>query len=105
MAAYWPTSTHVYAAPMNDVPKVVFSNTLERADWPVSQIARGDIAEPIGKLKQQPGKDLMAHGGAAFAQALARNDLIGEYRLITHPLAVGAGQSLFKDLQTPCRWS
>lgn len=101
MAAYWPTSTHAYAAPMNEIPKVVFSNTLERADWPESQIARGDIAEEIGKLKQQAGKDLMAHGGAAFAQALASNDLIDEYRLITHPVAVGAGRPLFKDLQTP----
>ena len=43
----------------------------------------------------------MAHGGAAFAQALALNDLIDEYRLITHPLAVGTGRPLFKDLQTP----
>ncbi len=101
MAAYWPTSTHAYAAPMNDIPKLVFSNTLERADWPESQIARGDITDQIAKLKQQPGKDLMAHGGAAFAQSLARNDLIDEYRLITHPVAVGGGRPLFKDLQTP----
>jgi dihydrofolate reductase len=101
MAAYWPTSTHAYAAPMNEIPKVVFSNTLGRADWPESRIASGDIAEEIDKLKQQPGKDLMAHGGAAFAQALASNNLIDEYRLITHPLAAGAGQPLFKDLQTP----
>ena len=101
MATYWPTSSHAYAAPMNDIPKVVFSNTLQRADWPESQIARGDIAEEIGKPKQHAGKDLMAHGGATLAQALARNDLIDEYRLITHPVAVGAGRPLFKDLQTP----
>ena len=33
MAGYWPTSTHAYAAPMNDIPKIAFSDTLERADW------------------------------------------------------------------------
>ena len=43
----------------------------------------------------------MAHGGARFAQALARHDLIDEYRLITHPVAVGGGLPLFKDLEAP----
>ena len=47
MAGYWPVSTHPYAALMNDIPKVVFSKTLDRADWPDSQIARGDIADEI----------------------------------------------------------
>jgi dihydrofolate reductase len=101
MAGYWPTSTHAYAAPMNEIPKVVFSKTLDRADWPDSQIARGDLADEIAKLKQEPGNDLMAHGGASFAQELARHDLIDEYRLITHPVAVGSGLPLFKDLKTP----
>ncbi len=103
MAGYWPSSTHAYAAPMNDIPKVVFSKTLERADWPQSQIARGEIADEIAKLKQQSGKDLIAHGGATFAQSLARSDLIDEYRLITHSVAVGSGLPLFRDLQTPLR--
>jgi dihydrofolate reductase len=103
MAAYWPTSTHAYAAAMNEIPKIVFSSTLERADWHDSQIARGDPAEEISRLKREPGKDLVAHGGATFAQSLARNDLIDEYRLITHPIAVGCGAPMFKDLQTPLR--
>jgi dihydrofolate reductase len=101
MAGFWPTSTHPYAAPMNEVPKVVFTKTLDRADWPESQIARGDLAEEISSLKREPGKDLVAWGGVAFAQALAANDLVDEYRLVTHPLAAGVGAPLFKDLQTP----
>jgi dihydrofolate reductase len=103
MAGYWPTSTHAYAAPMNEIPKIVFSNTLERADWPDSRIVRGDLAEQIGGLKREPGKDLLAHGGAAFVQSLARNNLIDEYRLITHPVAVGSGLPMFKDLHAPLR--
>src|SRR5256885_1327785 len=39
MAEFWPTSDDAYAAPMNDIPKVVFSKTLERAEWPESRIA------------------------------------------------------------------
>jgi dihydrofolate reductase len=101
MAGFWPTSSDAYAAPMNEIPKVVFSKTLERAEWPESQIARGDLAEEVSRLKGEPGKDLVAWGGATFAQALASNDLIDEYRLITHPVAAGVGAPLFKDLQTP----
>lgn len=74
MASYWPSPSHSYAAPMNEIPKVVFSKTLDRADWPDSQIAGGELGAEIAKLKQEPGKDLMAHGGAGFAQALARHD-------------------------------
>jgi dihydrofolate reductase len=101
MAAYWPSSTGAYAAPMNEIPKVVFSKTLDRADWPDSRVARGDLAEEIASLKREPGKDIVAWGGAAFAQSLVRLGLIDEYRLITHPVAVANGQPLFKDLSTP----
>lgn len=104
MAAHWPYSTHPYAALMNDIPKVVFSSRLERADWPESRIARGDLAEEIASLKAEPGKDLLAHGGAAFVQSLARLNLIDEYRLITHPVAIGSGLALFSDLPAPLRF-
>jgi dihydrofolate reductase len=103
MASFWPTSTHDYAAPMNEIPKVVFSKGLERADWPESRIARGDLAEEIAKLKRESEKDLIAWGGASFAQSLARGALVDEYRLTTHPVAVGQGEPLFKDLPGPVR--
>jgi dihydrofolate reductase len=47
MAEVWPVSDDAYAAPMNEIPKVVFSTTLERADWADSRIARGDLADEI----------------------------------------------------------
>lgn len=103
MSGFWPTSTHAYAAPMNEIPKIVFTNTLERADWGEVQIVRGDLADQVAKLKGEPGKDLLVHGGAAFVQSLAREGLIDEYRLITHPIAVGGGLPMFKDLRTPLR--
>ena len=57
MAAVWPTSTSDYAAPMNEIPKIVFSKTLQSADWPESHIARGDLAEEVAALKREPGND------------------------------------------------
>jgi len=105
MAGYWPSSTADYAAPMNELPKVVFSKTLEDEDagWPESRVARGDLAAEVDRLRRESGKAVVAYGGAAFAQSLARLDLIDEYRLVTHPVAIGEGARLFKDLPAPIR--
>jgi dihydrofolate reductase len=103
MAEFWPISDDAYAAPMNEIPKVVFSRTLERAEWADSRIARGALAEEIATLKREPGKDMLAWGGAAFAQSLTRLGLVDEYRLILQPVALGEGLPLFKDLTAPQR--
>lgn len=103
MSQVWPTSADVYAAPMNEIPKIVFSKTLLRAEWRESRIARGDLADEIAALKREPGKDLFAWGGAAFAQSLTKLGLVDEYRLIYEPIALGAGLPLFKDLAQPLR--
>jgi dihydrofolate reductase len=134
MAAYWPNSTEVFAAPMNDIPKIVFSKLgfspavsgaptrglqdaiqANRADggntvatlppnaksWAEAQVITGDLAEGIRKLKQQDGKPLVAHGGAGFASNLVQTGLIDEFWLLTHPVALGRGRSLFGELQRP----
>ncbi|HEY4812209.1 MAG TPA: dihydrofolate reductase family protein [Solirubrobacteraceae bacterium] len=103
MAEFWPISDDSYAAPMNAIPKVVFSQTLERAEWADSRIARGDLAEEIAELKREPGKDMLAWGGAAFAQSLSRLALVDEYRLILQPVALGQGLPLFEGLTAPLR--
>lgn len=103
MAAHWPNATGDYAMFMNDLPKVVFSHTLEAADWAGTRIARGDLTEEVAALKNESGGDVMAHGGAAFVQALSRLGLIDEYRLVTLPVALGNGLPLFKDLARPLR--
>src|SRR3954453_15881145 len=61
MSSYWPQSEDVYAAPMNDIAKVVFSTTLkdEEATWPVSRVARGDLAEEIAAIKAESGADVI----------------------------------------------
>lgn len=103
MAAHWPSATGEYAESMNALPKVVFSRTLTAAGWPGSRIARGDTAAEIAALRSEPGGEIMAHGGAAFVQALSRLGLIDEYRMVILPVALGGGLPLFKDLATPLR--
>jgi dihydrofolate reductase len=103
MAEHWPKAAGDYAEFMNNLPKVVFSKTLPAAGWAGSRIARGDLAEEIAALKSESGGDIMAHGGAAFVQALSRSGLIDEYRLVILPVALGNGLPLFQDLAKPLR--
>ena len=103
MAAHWPNATDEYATLMNRLPKVVFSTTLPEAGWAGSRIARGDLAVEIAALKSETDREIMAHGGAAFVQALSRLGLIDEYRLVVLPVALGSGLPLFKDLAQPLR--
>jgi dihydrofolate reductase len=97
MAAHWPKSEEPTAPPMNEIPKVVFSRSLERAEWADTRIERGALADGIEALKREPGKEILAHGGARFAQSLSRERLIDEYRLVVHPIALGAGLRPFSD--------
>jgi len=97
MAAYWPFATEAPAEPMNAIPKLVFSQTLAQTTWANTRIARGDIAAEIALLKQTD-KDVLVHGGAAFAQSLSKLNLVDEYRLLIHPIALGRGKSCFDSL-------
>jgi dihydrofolate reductase len=79
MSAFWPGSDHPFAAPMNDIPKVVFSATLQTAGWSEARIARGGMAREIARLKEEPGGEIVAHGGVRFVQSLTRLGLVDEY--------------------------
>ena len=103
MAEFWPVSDDPYAAPMNEIPKVVFSKTLERAEWAETRIAHGDLADEVAALKAEPGGDVIAWGGASLAQSLSRLGLVDEYQLIIQPVALGDGLPLFKGLTAPLR--
>lgn len=108
MAPFWPTADGNLAEPMNDIPKIVFSKKgfdplqASRAKgWAESKVITGDLAEGIADLKKQSGKDLIAHGGVAFAQNLVGTGLVDEFWLAMHPVAAGSGSSLFEKLSKP----
>src|SRR5256714_9791089 len=89
MAAVWPTSTSEYAAPLNEIPKVVFSKTLEDAGWAETRIPSGGLREENAAIKPQEGNDVISHGGGTFAQALSRLGLGDESPLNIQPAALG----------------
>ena len=82
MSSYWPQLQDPYAAPMNDIPKVVFSKTLGDAEatWPATRVARHDLATEISAIEAEPGPDVIVRGGSRLAGALAAADLVDEYR-------------------------
>lgn len=102
MVAHWPTSEEPFAPPMNEIPKLVLSNTITESDWNETSFASGDPTEIVSGLKQEGGKPVLLHGGASIARDLARKDLIDEWVLIQHPVAIGGGLPIFdtpKDLR------
>ena len=103
MSSYWPHSDDPYATPMNDIPKVVFSKTLNdvEATWPVTRVARGDLATEIAAIKAEAGPDVIVWGGHRLAGALAAANLIDELRLLVQPLVLGRGQAPFDQLPEP----
>ena len=105
MADFWPTADTDPSAPeyvvefariWRDMPKVVFSTTLEKVDWN-SRLVRGNIAEEVAKLRLQPGKE-MSVGGPTLASSFMRLGLIDEYRLVVHPVVLGGGTPFFPEL-------
>ncbi|HWB27146.1 MAG TPA: dihydrofolate reductase family protein [Chitinophagaceae bacterium] len=112
-APYWPTANGPFAAPMNEVPKAVFTQkgftinppkpgaSAAETSWYSAQVFNGNLAENIRQLKQQPGKHILAIGGAGFMRSLIAANLIDEYYLPTHPVALGAGLQIFSGLEKP----
>jgi dihydrofolate reductase len=86
-----------FARIWKELPKVVFSKTLEKVEGN-ARLVRGGVAEEIAKLKEQPGKDL-AVGGAGLASTFTKLGLIDEYRLFVSPVVLGGGTRYFPAVE------
>jgi dihydrofolate reductase len=97
-AAAWPTMTDTgdFGERMNSMPKYVASRTLDTVEWNASLI-KGDVAEEVARLKQQPGQDILVAGSGELVHTLMQHDLIDEYRLMLHPIVLGSGKRLFRE--------
>ena len=97
--AVWPKQTNSpYTEFLNTIPKYVASTTLkELLPWSNSTLLKGDAAQAVSQLKQQPGKDLLIMGSGELIQSLMRRNLVDEYVLLIHPLILGSGRRLFTD--------
>ncbi|MEO8623544.1 MAG: dihydrofolate reductase family protein [bacterium] len=66
--------------------------------WKEARVMSGDLADGIAQLKSEPGKDIVAWGGAGFARSLVTLGLPDEYRFLVHPTALGKGLPIFSEL-------
>lgn len=85
-----------FARIWKDLPKIVFSKTLEKVEGK-ARLVRDGVAEEVARLKEQPGRDV-AVGGARLASTLSKLGLIDEYRLFVSPVVLGGGTPYFPAL-------
>jgi dihydrofolate reductase len=97
MAAYWAKEKGRIADLMNSIPKIVFSRTLNSADWNNSTLIKENAAAEISRLKNEGGKDLYVFGSADLSENFIKEDLFDEYRIVVAPVILGSGQPLFKS--------
>jgi dihydrofolate reductase len=90
---------YALAKKMIEIPKVVFTKTLNKSKWINTDIATGDLTDEIMKLKSRDGKDMVVYGGASFDSSLIKLGLIDEFLLFINPVAIGNGMTIFKDLK------
>lgn len=95
MAAYWRTAQGEVADLMNSIPKIVFSRTLERADWANTTLVKENAAATVRDLKNQGDRNMFVFGSANLSETLMNDDLFDEYRLAIAPLVLGKGKPLF----------
>ncbi|MBA2274550.1 MAG: dihydrofolate reductase [Actinobacteria bacterium] len=101
-ASYWPSQSDEvpFASFINNVPKYVVSNTLDKANWNNTVVVSGDIAAELRQIKERSDGDIGMSGSATLVRWLVANSLLDELGLMVHPIVVGHGQRLFEDTAT-----
>ena len=104
MAGYWPTPQAMKDAPvvarqMNEMPKVVFSKSLDNVEWQNTTLLRKDLAGEVRRLKREPGEGITILGSGTLVSQLASAGLIDEYQLVVKPVVIGQGRTLFDGVR------
>ena len=105
MASYWPTEAAMKAMPvvaegMNRMPKIVFSRTMAEPAWKNTRLIKSDIANAVHRLREEPGPGMAIMGSGTIVAQLTDAGLIDEYQIVTIPIALGGGRTLFEGIKT-----
>jgi dihydrofolate reductase len=108
MVSFWPTKQAYEMMPtvaegMNNLPKVVFSRTMDKATWNNTKLVKDNIAEEVRKMKSEPGDDMVIMGSGTIVSQLTEAHLIDEYQIIVHPLVLGSGRTMFEGVKGKLR--
>jgi dihydrofolate reductase len=106
MESFWPSAVKEptgnkpmdeFAVLIDDMPKIVYSRTLDHVNWKNTTLKNGIDEEEILALKQQPGKNILV-GSPSMIVAFTQLALVDEYQLCVHPVILGSGLTLFKNI-------
>ncbi|HLP75161.1 MAG TPA: dihydrofolate reductase family protein [Bacteroidales bacterium] len=106
MESYWPSvvknptgnkPVDEFALLIQNIPKIVFSRTLTNVEWENAKLAKRSIEEEVIDLRQKAGKDIFV-GSPSLIVELTKLNLIDEYQLCVHPVILGRGLPLFKNI-------
>jgi dihydrofolate reductase len=103
MVSYWPTplaaeNDPVVAERMNNLPKIVFSKTLDEVSWQNTRLVQSDMVAEVQKLKNESGPDMTILGSGTIVSQLAVAGMIDEYQLVVAPVVLGRGRTMFDGL-------
>jgi dihydrofolate reductase len=103
MAGFWPTphaaaSMPIVAERMNSLPKVVFSRTLDRAQWNNTRLVKDDLLGEVRRIKKESSEDMAIFGSGTIVAQLAPHGLIDEYQIAVVPIALGKGRTMFEGI-------
>ena len=106
MASFWPTKQAYDMMPqvaegMNNLPKVVFSRTMEKAEWNNTRLVKDNIVEEVKKMKSESGDNMVLMGSGSIVSQFTQAKLIDEFQLIVHPIVLGSGRTLFEGIKEP----
>lgn len=104
MANFWPSPMAaemmpVVAERMNNLPKIVFSRTMNKASWNNTKLVKGDLAAEVRTMKKESGPDMVILGSGSIVAQLSQEGLIDEYQIVVNPLALGKGRTMFEGVK------
>jgi dihydrofolate reductase len=106
MASFWPSKAgregdHAVAKRMNDMPKIVISDSLDKADWNNTRLIKENVASQLKQLKSESAHDLLVLGSNELCVSLLEMELLDELRLMINPVVLGAGTPLLQGVKQP----
>jgi dihydrofolate reductase len=104
MASFWPTPVALQSLPalterMNNLPKIVFSRTMDSASWNNTKLVKGEIAAEIAMMKKETGEGMAILGSGSIVSQLAQEGLIDEYQIVVNPIVLGKGRTMFDGVK------
>jgi dihydrofolate reductase len=103
MVSFWPTPAAMETMPdvaegMNNMPKIVFSRTLDKVSWKNTKLVKKGLVEEVRKMKNEPGEDMVILGSGSIVSQLSEHGLIDEYQMVVNPIVLGRGRTMFEGI-------